>query len=385
VKFGIHAVAARHGGGRTYLDNVIPAMCAELSPAVEELHLWFSAWDPPKLLSCPALRLHPLPVAADRHRLLPASRLIFDQVTFRRAVKRNRLSSVFATANFGMIKPPCRQVLLVRNTLPFDRTLLARLSPAVRAVYGMQRQLTLASLSSSEVGLFPSAAMRNLVAEWVDRLPSNWEVAHYGVDQRRFTPRPASTVLNSPVRLLNVSTYSEQKNFRTLLKAMSILADREPHRYHLSVTAGFARDALDNHPSFPAFRADKEQFAVLARRGIAVDHDWQPYDAVSNLYSKADLFVFPSFTESFGHPLVEAMASGLPIVASDIPVNRELCADAAVYFPAFDAEALADAIAAVTASQEVRLRLRTAGLRRVEDFSWTAHSSKVLLAMGMRT
>ncbi len=58
----------------------------------------------------------------------------------------------------------------------------------------------------------------------------------------------------------------------------------------------------------------------------------------------AVLFVFPSYLETFGHPLLEAMAAGVPLVASGIDSFREVAGDAALFFPYDDVDALANAI-----------------------------------------
>ena len=58
----------------------------------------------------------------------------------------------------------------------------------------------------------------------------------------------------------------------------------------------------------------------------------------------ATLFVFPSYLETFGHPLLEAMASDVPLVAADIPVFREVAGDAALYADPHRPEALASAM-----------------------------------------
>ena len=92
------------------------------------------------------------------------------------------------------------------------------------------------------------------------------------------------------------------------------------------------------------------------------------------LYQENDIFVFPSLVESFGHPLVEAMASGLPIIASDIPVHREICADAAVYFDPLDPDDLADKIVALSNNKNLFQDLREEGMKRVKMyFNWKDH------------
>jgi glycosyltransferase involved in cell wall biosynthesis len=103
-----------------------------------------------------------------------------------------------------------------------------------------------------------------------------------------------------------------------------------------------------------------------------------PYAALHHLYAGCDLYVSPAYAESFAHPLVEAMASGLPIVASALPVHREIAGDAALYFPPFSADDLARQVATVAADPASHSRLREAGLRRSCDFSWSQHVDALL-------
>jgi glycosyltransferase involved in cell wall biosynthesis len=103
------------------------------------------------------------------------------------------------------------------------------------------------------------------------------------------------------------------------------------------------------------------------------DHDQLHY-----VYERADMFVFPSFTESFGQPLVEAMACGLPIVASDTAVNRELCGDAGRYFDTFDAASCASTLEQTLRGADMRAAMKTRALERSKDFSWTKHTASLL-------
>jgi glycosyltransferase involved in cell wall biosynthesis len=100
--------------------------------------------------------------------------------------------------------------------------------------------------------------------------------------------------------------------------------------------------------------------------------------ALPSLYRRARAFVMPSHWEGFGLPLLEAMASGTPIVASDIPVHREVAARAATYAPADDHEALAAAIELVWNDTELRSQLVKEGRERVTCFSWEVSARKTL-------
>jgi glycosyltransferase involved in cell wall biosynthesis len=88
------------------------------------------------------------------------------------------------------------------------------------------------------------------------------------------------------------------------------------------------------------------------------------------LYSEASLFVFPSLYEGFGLPALEAMACGVPVVASDIPVLREVLGDAARFAAPTDVEGLANAMERVLTDEGERATLIERGRERVARFTW---------------
>jgi glycosyltransferase involved in cell wall biosynthesis len=101
------------------------------------------------------------------------------------------------------------------------------------------------------------------------------------------------------------------------------------------------------------------------------------YASIPSLYAECDLFVFPSLVESFGHPLVEAMASKLPILASDIPVCREICGEAALYFNPFDAQDLADKMLRLRHDSSATAVGRS-GRKRAVHFDWNDHVRRLI-------
>jgi glycosyltransferase involved in cell wall biosynthesis len=103
-----------------------------------------------------------------------------------------------------------------------------------------------------------------------------------------------------------------------------------------------------------------------------------PYHLLHHLYRSCDIYVSPAYTETFAHPLVEAMSSGLPVVASDLPVHREICQDAATYFPRFSPAILAEQVLQIHQSPELAETLSRNGLKRAQDFRWDAHVDSLL-------
>lgn len=107
-----------------------------------------------------------------------------------------------------------------------------------------------------------------------------------------------------------------------------------------------------------------------------------PGAAIRPALAAATVYVTCSRTEGFGIPVAEAMAAGCPIVASDLPIHREVAGDAAIYFPEGDAPALARTLREVLASEALQAELRERGLRRAKAFSWRRAAEETLHVYG---
>ena len=93
-------------------------------------------------------------------------------------------------------------------------------------------------------------------------------------------------------------------------------------------------------------------------------------DVLADLYRRCALFVFPSLAETFGNPLLEAMACGAPVVSSRATAMPEVLGDAAVFFDPLDVEGMGAAIGRVLGDGDLRRRLGEKALARAQAFSW---------------
>jgi glycosyltransferase involved in cell wall biosynthesis len=117
-----------------------------------------------------------------------------------------------------------------------------------------------------------------------------------------------------------------------------------------------------------------------------IELDAIPYGQLHHVYRAADLYVSPAYAESFAHPLVEAMSSGLPVVASDLSVHKEVCGSAARYFEQFSSEQLAERVVEIAGSPELAAKLSKAGVERSTKFSWKKHVGCIVeLAKNLRS
>lgn len=105
----------------------------------------------------------------------------------------------------------------------------------------------------------------------------------------------------------------------------------------------------------------------------------------SALYQKASLFVMPSIYEGFGMPILEAMASSCPVVASDIPVLRESGGEAAQYAIPQNPEDFAKVISHVLTSPDLQEQMITNGINHVKRFSWQDNVQRITTKMNELT
>jgi glycosyltransferase involved in cell wall biosynthesis len=102
-----------------------------------------------------------------------------------------------------------------------------------------------------------------------------------------------------------------------------------------------------------------------------------PEETLAVMYRLAGVFVFPSLYEGFGLPPLEAMASGTPVVTSNVSSLPEVAGDAAILVDPYDPHAIADGIYQVLSDEALRRDLRGKGLLRARQFSWEASVRRI--------
>ncbi|MGR0219144.1 glycosyltransferase family 4 protein [Agromyces sp. ZXT2-6] len=194
------------------------------------------------------------------------------------------------------------------------------------------------------------------------------------IRKHRLTKRPLTVVQNAADeigtpdlprarpeggRLVYMGSFMSYKGVDTLVRAAALLPD---HELHLMSRVR------------PEERRRLEQLAPQAR---LVFHDGATDAQYADVLAGATALVTASKAEGFGIPLVEAMRLGTPVVVSDIPIFREIGGDAALYFPADDPDALAQAVGALERPGEWERR-SAASVDTAARFTWSASAERLL-------
>ncbi|HWE03306.1 MAG TPA: glycosyltransferase family 1 protein [Tepidisphaeraceae bacterium] len=173
------------------------------------------------------------------------------------------------------------------------------------------------------------------------------------------------------VFFLLVNPGGAHKNWRQALQGFAAFANRRPvDRPIYLVIAG---DLYSQETPIAQTIA-----AIGSLRGRVLRLGYVSDAELRYLYRHARLMVYTSRYEGFGRPILEAMAYGVPVIVSDIPVFREVAGDAAVRVPLDDAAALADAFERVECDIDLRSQLIESGRNRIEAYPLD-HSAKATL------
>ena len=168
--------------------------------------------------------------------------------------------------------------------------------------------------------------------------------------------------------ILYLGTMQPRKNLPILIEAFGkirqempdiklVLAGGKGHNYDKEIDLTIISNSLESEVIFPGFIDEEDKPAV---------------------YKLATVFCFPSLYEGFGIPILEAMAVGTPVIASEIPPHKEIAGEAAIFFDPQNSNNLAEKIADILKNNELEKELARQGKEQAQKFSWAKSAKKIL-------
>jgi glycosyltransferase involved in cell wall biosynthesis len=263
----------------------------------------------------------------------------------------------------------CRRVVTFHDLTFF---ILPERYPRGRRLYF--RSISWAAARAADMLVCPSQAVRNDIVRILHVPPDKVRpIAEAAAPA--FHPIDDSALLDGlrykyllPDRfILSVGSLEPGKNRTTLLKAFAELRRR-----------GVEQKLVVAGQRAWKYGADLRLAEDLGLKGEVIFTGYIAPEEMPVLYNAADLFVFPSLYEGFGLPVLEAMACGVPVVASNVSSIPEVTGDAALLVDPRDDGALCDAMERILKNGDLRATLRQRGLERAVTFSWEKAASETI-------
>jgi glycosyltransferase involved in cell wall biosynthesis len=220
------------------------------------------------------------------------------------------------------------------------------------------------------------ATKRDLLHFFPHLLEKRIRVVHHGFDDSFFNtksdPEATERLLKvygavSGKYLLYVGALQPRKNINRIIEAFEKVKKEYPdYKLVLAGEPAWLAETILNRVASSPYAED-----IILTGGIS-------FESVRALYQRASLFLFPSLYEGFGLPILEAFASGVPVLVSENSSLREVAGDGAWYCDAFSADDIAKQIQCVLGNENLRTKLMQRSQEQLRKFSWDKAAEETL-------
>ncbi len=221
------------------------------------------------------------------------------------------------------------------------------------------------ALKVSKVTFTVSQSSKKDIVSFFPWAEKKIEVVYNGLDERFFGKARAEICDKFKRELGNYVLYvgniKPHKNIEVLLGAMKKLKGMK-----LVIAGGFPNKKILNK-----IKEEELEEKVVFMGFLS-------FEELSALYESSQVFVFPSLYEGFGLPPLEAMAKGIPVVASSAPSMPEILKNGAIYFNPHSEDSLLEGMISVIEDKELRESIITEGRRVAQSYKWSESARKIL-------
>jgi glycosyltransferase involved in cell wall biosynthesis len=264
------------------------------------------------------------------------------------------------------VLPPlvrCRSVVTIHDCI---HLMFPQYLPNRVALHYARTSIRLAARRATRVMTVSESSKRDIL-KFVDAPPDKIDVIYNAYDERFGVEPREEDVVRVRERyqlhdefVLYAGNVKPHKNLERLIQAFNLVRKRGLDHLKLVLIG-------DEISKYAALRRAVHQHQLHKYVRFL---GYLPEETLAVMYRLAGVFVFPSLYEGFGLPPLEAMASGTPVVTSNLSSLPEVAGDAAVLVDPYDPAAIADGIEQVLTNEELRRDLRRKGLARASQFSW---------------
>jgi glycosyltransferase involved in cell wall biosynthesis len=339
------------GGGRSYLVNVLHEL--ERDTRGFDFTVLLASHDPLVAAELSRIDLARVRLPALGHAARLPVRVVYEEVAL--PLRAARFDLLYCPADLAPAIAGTPIVVALRNLHIYDHTYYDTLRIRV-----LERLVRLGVRRARRI-VVPTRAAAERIGERVSIPAQRIAIVPHGVSPESFESDRADAMrsIDAKPYLFLPASVERHKRIEVLIRSLQYLEDPE-------LEAWIAGEEVD-----PAYAAELRRLAT--ELGLAARVRFLgpvPYRQILAYYRGAFAMTFTSLLETFGHPMLEAMLAGTPIIAADMPAMREIAGDIARYFPPDDPIGLARAVDQVGRERDSTKERVARGRDHAADFSW---------------
>ncbi len=222
---------------------------------------------------------------------------------------------------------------------------------------------TFLSLLFSKKIIVPSENTKKDLIQFYNIKPEEIEVICHGAEYETWSVKHETKKQSNSFDILFIGRLEKRKNIVNLIRSFDKLKERtegekRESKLILAGKAGFGFDEI------------KKEIEKSEHKNDIILTGYVTEKRKEDLYEEADLFVFPSFYEGFGMPVLEAMSYGVPVICSNMSSLPEISGDSALIVDPYSVENMAEALEKMSGDDKYRESMINKGFENIKRFSW---------------
>ena len=338
------------GGGRSYLVNVLHEL--ERDTRGFDFTVAVDARDPLARAELPRIELARVRLPALGHSARLPLRVVYEEIAL--PVRAARFDLTYCPSDLAPAFATAPIVVQLQNLHIYDHRFYDTFR--IRVL----EQLVRLGVRRARRIIFSTRAAAECISQRIPIPAQRIAIVPHGVASESFESDRSPGAAGAKPYLFLAASLERHKRIEVLIRSLQHVEDR-------ALEAWIAGSEEVDPPYAAELRRLTAELGLTARVQFLGP---VPYRQILSYYRGALALAFPSLLETFGHPTLEAMFAGTPIIAADIPATRELAGDIALYFPPDDAVALARAADSVARDRAAASERVARGRERAAQFSW---------------
>lgn len=291
-------------------------------------------------------------------------------------VQKYKLNILHSTNNTAPLISGCRQIVTLHDIIYLENSCKLKGGTLYQQIGNFYRRIVVPiTIRKAERVITVSGSEQEKILNKIPQITGRVEVIHNSFG-KHFTQKPNESTLGTCVRyklpfegfIFIHGNTDPKKNINNVLKSLYILKQQSKLKYKVVIS------------DIPEWRilAKIKKFKLIGLEDDLIFTNYINNFVLPDIYNRAKVFLYPSIRESFGVPILEAMACGTPVITSNCSAMPEIAGKAAILVNPLNPHEIAEAIDNILSNESLQLELSRMGLLQIKKFNWKK-SAELLL------